>query len=143
MRAPLTERRGVVERAFDLFEAEVGHRLVDLAGELDELGREVVLARAPGQVERVDRQAMAAHARARLEAHEAERLRRGGVDDLPDVDAHAVREHRHLVDERDVDRAEDVLEELRHLGDLGGADRHDLRADRRVDLRGPLRARWR
>ena len=39
----------------------------------------------------------------------------GGVDDLPDVDLHPVAEQRELVDERDVDRAEDVLEQLREL----------------------------
>ena len=57
-----------------------------------------------------------------LEAHEAERLRRRGVDDLPDVDLHPVAELRELVDERDVDRAEDVLEQLRQLGRLGRRD---------------------
>ena len=122
MREPLDRLARVVQRPLGLLEAEVGHLLVDLAGELDELGREVVLARLPGQVERVDRQAVAAHAGPGLEAHEAVGLGRGGVDDLPDVDAHAVGEHRHLVDERDVDRAEDVLEQLGELGDLGRGD---------------------
>ncbi len=49
-------------------------------------------------------------------------------DDLPDVDVHPVAELRELVDERDVDRAEDVLEQLRQLGGLGrrdGVDRVD------------------
>ena len=45
--------------------AEVRHVLVDLAGELDELGVEVVLARLPREVERVDRDAVPAEARAR------------------------------------------------------------------------------
>ena len=58
-----------------------------------------------------------------LEGHEAERLRRGRVDDLPDVDVHPVAELRELVDERDVHRAEDVLEQLRQLGRLGRRDR--------------------
>ena len=64
-----------------------------------------------------------------LEAHEAVRLGRGGVDDLPDVDAHAVGEHRHLVDERDVHRAEDVLQQLGQLGGLGRRDADDRVAD--------------
>ena len=109
--------------------------LVDLAGELDELGREVVLARLEGEVERVDRQAVAAHPRAGLEAHEAVGLGRRRVDHLPDVDPHPVAEHRELVDERDVDRAEDVLEQLRHLRRLGRGDR------RRPRRRSPSRAR--
>ena len=58
----------------------------------------------------------------RLERHESERLRRGGVDDLPDVDIHPVAELSELVDERDVDGAEDVLEEFRELGCFGRRD---------------------
>ncbi len=53
---------------------------------------------------------------------EPERLRRCGVDDLPDVDAHAVAELGELVDERDVDGAVGVLEQLRHLGGCGRRD---------------------
>ena len=71
-----------------------------------------------------------------LEAHEAERLRRGGVDDLPDVDPHPVAELRELVDERDVDRAEDVLEQLRQLGRLGRRDAVDA-VDRRCRTAPP------
>ena len=62
------------------------------------------------------------------------------VDDLPDVDLHAVAEHRDLVDERDVDRPEDVLEQLRELGDLERRDRHDLVADRAVQRARALEA---
>ena len=57
-----------VERVVHLLHAEVGHVLVDLAGEFDELGPEVELARLPGEVEGVDGDAVAAQARARLEA---------------------------------------------------------------------------
>ena len=56
---------GVVEHALDLRDAVVGHLLVDLPRQLDELGRHVELARAPAQIEGVDRQAVPAHARAR------------------------------------------------------------------------------
>ena len=62
---PDTGFGGVVQRPRDALGAVVGHVLVDLAGQLDELGREVVLARLPAEVERVDRQAVAAQARAR------------------------------------------------------------------------------
>ena len=65
---------------------------------------------------------MPAEAGAGAEAHVAERLGRGRVDHLPDVDPHPVAEDRELVDERDVDRAEDVLEQLRQLGRLGARD---------------------
>ena len=55
----------VVERARDPLDAELGHALVDLARQLDELRGLSVLARLPREVERVDGQAVAAHARAR------------------------------------------------------------------------------
>ena len=58
---------------------------------------------------------------------------RGGRDDLPDVDPHAVAHDRHLVDERDVDRAEDVLEQLGELGRVGRRHRHQLVAAGPVD----------
>ena len=121
----------VVQRLRDDRATEVRHRLVDLAGELDELGVEAVLPRLPGEVEGVDRDAVATEAGAGLERHEPERLRRGCVDDLPDVDVHPVAELRELVDERDVDGAEDVLEQLRQLGRLGRRHRVHL-----VDRRG-------
>ena len=70
----------------------------------------------PGQVRRVDRQAVAADARAGGEPHEAERLGRRRVDGLPDVDAEVVGEHRDLVDQGDVDVPEGVLEQLGQLG---------------------------
>ena len=108
----------VVQRLGDDRPAEVRHRLVDLPGELDELRVEAELARLPREVEGVDRDAVAAEPGAGLEGHEAERLRRRCLDDLPHVDVHPVAELCELVDERDVDRAEDVLEELRELGGL-------------------------
>ena len=76
-----------------------------------------------------------------LERLEAERLRRGGLDDLPDVDPHPVAELRELVDERDVDRAVDVLEQLRQLGRLGRRDLVDGVDRRAVDARRPRRCR--
>ena len=79
------------ERPLDQLGAEGRLGLVDLAGQLDELRVEVVLAGLEGEVEGVDRQAVAAHPRAGVEAHEAEGLGRGGVDHLPDVDRRAGR----------------------------------------------------
>ena len=55
----------VVERLRDPRAAVVRHVLVDLARELDEPRREVELARLPGEVEGVDRDAVAAEAGAR------------------------------------------------------------------------------
>ena len=62
---------------------------------------------------RTDRRGLAASdAGAGLEAHEAVGSGRGGVDDLRDVDADPVGEDGELIDEHDVDRAEDALQQL-------------------------------
>src|SRR3712207_8971298 len=49
------------------------------------------------------------------------RLRGRGVDDLPGADAQAVTHQCKLVGQRDVDRPERVLVQLRGLGDPGAA----------------------
>ena len=53
---------------------------------------------------------------------------------------HAVGEDRQFVDQRDVDRAEDVLEQLGQLRRLGRAHGHDLVADQAVEVDCALRA---
>ena len=83
---------------------------------------------------------MTAHTGPGLEAHEAVGLGRRGVDHLPHVDAHPVRQHRQLVDQRDVDRAKDVLEQLGHLGDFRGRDRDHVVADSLVQRDRPIGA---
>ena len=84
---------------------------------------------------------MAAEARTRAEPHVAERLRRGGVHDLPDVDPHPVAEDGELVDEGDVDRAEDVLEQLGQLRCVGRRDGVDRVDGAAIDGGGGLRTR--
>ena len=54
---------------------------------------------------------------------------------------HPVAQHRELVDQRDVDRAEDVLEQLRHLGGLRGRNPKDLVADQLIERDRALAAR--
>ena len=78
-----------------------------------------------------------------IERHEAERLGLRGLDHLPDVDAHPVEDHLELVHERDVDRAEDVLEQLRGLGDPARRDRDHLVERGAVERRGGLGGRRR
>ena len=102
------------------------HRRVDLPGQLDEPALEAGLARLPREIKRIDRDAVAAEARAGIERHEAERLRLGRVDHFPDVDAEVVRHQRNLVDEADVHRAEGVFQQLHHLRHARRADRHHL-----------------
>ena len=106
-----------------------GHRKVDVAGELDEAIDEVELAGAPRQVVRVDRDAVPAYPGTGREAHEPERLRGRRVDDLPDVEVHPLAQQGELVDERDVDVAEDVLKELGHLCRIRRRDGDDSIVD--------------
>ena len=100
------------------------HADVDLARELDELCRHSILSCFPCQIERVERYAVSPKAWAGVEAHEAEGLGLGGVEHLPDVDAHAVVDDLELVDQGDVDGAEDVLGQLGGLGGAGRGDPH-------------------
>ncbi len=69
----------------------------------------VIFTRFPGQIERVDRNAVSAKARTRIECHESVRLRFRGVNHFPDVDAHLVAKNRHLVRQRDIDVAECIF----------------------------------
>jgi hypothetical protein len=84
---------------------------------------------------------VAAQPRTGIEGHESERLGAGRGDHFPDVDPHPVEDDLELVDEGDVHRAEDVLQELGRLRDLGAGDRHDpvhrraVERDRRVQRR--------
>ena len=128
-----------VQRLLDPVDAELRLSLVDLPGQLDELRVEVELARLEGEVEGVHGQAVSTHPGPGLEAHEPERLGRGAVDHLPDVDPQPLAELRELVHQGDVDRAEDVLQQLRELRRLGCGENDDLLADQRVELACALR----
>src|SRR5476649_102246 len=105
---------------------EVWHLAVDVPGQFDESRFDAGLLRLPRQVERVDGDTVAAEARTRIKRHEAEGLRGCGVDDFPDVDAHAVAHHGHFISQTDVNHTEGVFEELDHLGDRRVAYRHDV-----------------
>ena len=89
MRAPLSALAGAgIELVGEARDDVARHRRVDLAGKLDEARGELVFARLPGQVERVDRNAVPAEPGPGIERHEAERLGLRRLDHLPDVDAH-------------------------------------------------------
>ena len=113
------------------------HGHVYVARQLDEPVDEPELARTPGQVVRIDRNAVAADARTRPERHESEGFRGGRVDDLPHVQAHSFAQHRELVDQGDVDVAEDVLEQLGHLRGVGGGQLDHGSIDVPEQLRDP------
>ena len=125
MRAPLKLLCSCRSTSFgEPVDHQIGHVCVDLSGELDETRRNVEFARLPGQVERIDRDAVPAEAGAGIERHKAEGLGLGRVDDLPDIDAHRGVDLLQLVDERDVDGAKDVLRQLDRLGRRRRGNRH-------------------
>ena len=93
--------RLAVESVGDQLEHVLRHALVDVRRELDEARLEPVLLRLPGEVERVDRDAVPAQPRPGIERHEAEGLGRRRVDHLPDVDLEVVAEERQLVHQAD------------------------------------------
>ena len=85
----------------------------------NEIYVEVILFGLPGQVERVDRYAMATDPRSRIERHEPERLGAGCVDNFPNIDTHAMAKHGKFIDQGYVDASESILQELGHFGDSG------------------------
>ena len=131
---------GVVERLHDPADHVVRHRRVDLARQFDEPRAHAVLERLPRQVEGIDGDAVTSEARPGKEGHVAEGLGGGGADHLPDVDAHRRVDHLELVDERDVDRAKDVLEQLGGLGGSAARHRHHFANHPRIDRGGTLQA---
>src|SRR6266849_1316195 len=130
----------LVEQAVDSAQNVLRHAGVDASGQLDELGVDVHLAGLPGQVERIDRNAMSAQTRPRLEWHVAEWLRCARVDHFPDIDPETVTDRLKLVDESDVDDPEDVLEELRDLSGSKAGHRHELVDESAVEGDGQVQA---
>src|SRR5262249_35421375 len=137
---PLDRLAAVVQRVGDPADDIGGHGRVDLASQLDEPRSQTVLPRHPGEVERVDRDAVAAPAGAPVEGPEAERLGPGRLDHLPDVDPHARVDHLELVDQGDVDGAVGVLEDLAGLGDFEAANGNDADDHLGIERSGQLEA---
>lgn len=108
----------------------LGHGGVGLKGEADEVGRLGVVA---DQEPRVDRDAVAADARAGVEDVHA-RVLVGDADDLGDVHAADSADLGEFVGEGDVHRAEGVLDDLGHLGGADVGDGDLALAEAGVDL---------
>ena len=94
----------------------LGHRAVDVVGERDEARLVAVETHLPGEVQRVDGNAVPPDSRPRVEGHEAEGLGGGGLDDLLGADLETLAHEGELVGQRDVHVPEDVLVELGQLG---------------------------
>src|SRR3546814_12877046 len=92
-----------IERRDDAVNDILRHRGVHLAGKFDEARVDAEFARLPRQIERIDRNAVAADARTRIISVEAERLRLRRIDDLEDVDPHPTRHDLHFVYQPNID----------------------------------------
>lgn len=108
----------------------LGHGSVGLQREADEVRRLGVVA---DQEPRVDRDAVAADARAGVEDVHA-RVLVGDANDLGDVHAADAADLGELVGEGDVHRAEGVLDDLGHLGGTDVCDGDLALAEAGVDL---------
>ena len=117
----------------------VGHVVVDLSGQFDEASAEIKFFGFPREIEGIDGNAMPAQARSGIKRMKAERLGGSGFDDLPDIDVHAQAQQLEFVDQRDVDAAVDVLQQLGHLRGGGRRDRNGAIEDGTVEGAGELR----
>src|SRR5205823_3371412 len=127
------QAKSAVKSPFEPADHMAGHGMVDLAGKLDETGRQPELTRFPGEVKRIDWNTMPTKSRPWIEGHEAEGLGLGGLDDLPDIDSHRVEYHLELIDERDVDRTKYILGDLGGLGCIGRGNLDDLGDKRTIE----------
>src|SRR5580698_11547240 len=117
----------------------VRHGGVDLPSQFDEASAEVVLLGLPGQVKRINRNAVSTQAGSGVEGMKAERLGRSRCDDFPNIQIHAQAEHLKLVDQRDVDAAVNILQQLGHLGRGGGGYGNRAMEDGTVQSASQLR----
>ena len=118
----------------------VGHAAVDLSGQLDEAGVDVVFPGLPGEVVGVERDAVPTDPGSGVEGHEAEGLGLGGLDDLPDIDPHRGVDPFQFIHEGDVDEAEDVLGEFHRLCGVATTHGDDTFDGLGVEGHGPFQA---
>ena len=97
----------------------VRHFRVDLACQFNELGGKIILPCFGGKIEWINGNAVSAKPRAGVKWHETEWLGTRGPDYLPYINLHAMAEHFKFIYHGDIDRAENVFQEFRHLSSLG------------------------
>src|SRR2546421_4426383 len=73
----------LVERLADLIHDIVWHAAVDLRSQFDKASCVIERFELPGEIVRIDRNAVSSQARTRREGHEAEGLCRRGLNNLP------------------------------------------------------------
>src|ERR1035441_7137706 len=119
------------------------HGLVSFGGKRNEIRFEIVSARLPRQIKRVDQDAMAANSGSGIERHIAKWFRCRRIDNFPHIySTHSVTKLRKLVDERDIDRPENIFEQLFHFGHFGTANCDDVCDDLLVSQNSKPSAIW-
>src|SRR5260370_37596212 len=101
------------------------HGRIDFTREFNETRGEIVFLGFPGEVKRIDRNAVSAEARAGVEGRIAKRLAAGRIDHFPYIDVHAIRKELELIDKRYIDRTINVLEKLDQFRCPCGGNRYD------------------
>src|SRR5260370_17246234 len=114
------------------------HGGVDLAGKLDEAGRNTIFPRFPRQIEGIDRNAVSTKTGSRIERHVAKGLRLGRLDHFPDIDAHGVIDELELVHESDIDGPEHVLGDLYRFTRFIRPDDDDFLHDAAIQPRSEI-----
>lgn len=117
--------------------------MVDLTGQFDEARVDAVFLGLPGQIERVDGDAVTAETWTRLVRREAEGLGCRSANDFVYIDAHLVGDDLHLVDQANVHRAVDVLQQLGHLCCTRAAHRNQGANGTAIDGLAKFQAAWR
>ncbi len=116
----------IIQKVGDSADDISGHERVDFAGQFDEAGAHAIASGEPAEVEGVDGDTVSTEAWSGVEGLEAEGFGFCGIDNFPDIDAHAVEQHFEFVDEGDVDGAIGVFEDLAGFGDFGVVNADDF-----------------
>src|SRR5207253_3749407 len=116
------------------------HFRIHVARDFDHSSLELQRAHLPGEVMRIERDAVTAKTGARSKFHEAEWLGGSSIENIPNIDLQALACLREFVDQSDVDHAEGVLVNLHQLGCVGALDRNYGVEDLRVKLRAETSA---
>src|SRR4030081_1285904 len=119
------------------------HRGVNLTGELNKASVKFKFPRLPGQIKRIDRNAVSPQAGPGIERHESERLCFCCFNNLPDIDPHRAVDELQLIYQSNIHAAEDVLQELSGFGDPTRCNRHNRPNRLTIDLDCLVQTSWR
>src|ERR1051326_6392163 len=102
----------IVQGFADPLDDIVRNRRVDLTRELDKPSGKIVFLGFPGEIKRIDRNAVPAQAGAWVKGRVAEGFAAGSIDDFPEIDVHTIGKKLQLVHESNVDASIDIFEKF-------------------------------